>query len=278
MSYDYFNTSYLAFGAKLNKAFRSLAGALDSGYKNVDSLFSQVGYIDEYMNKNFRVPTPNNPKSPAQCDQVYDVLASNPIVDFNIEYTSTGGTIDGIKVSLIFFNSQNNKITTAENTSHTTLSGSIYLKLSGMYNVFQGEIIIRGENETGTIPSNTIKLFDFDVCPREQNIIVYNKHRYINNSIGIINNKVYDSSAITTRNDILNKPLPHRMFLLVRTKKIIDNFSLKVRYNNDTQDTEVVNYLLNSNDEILVIPLYLQKGDIIKSNNKIDTIFEVRYE
>ena len=79
MTYDYFNTSYLAFGDKLKKAFKSLGSLLDNGYKKVDSLSMQLSFIGNYLDKNYQVINPNNEDDPCNCDTIYKLLRNNPI-------------------------------------------------------------------------------------------------------------------------------------------------------------------------------------------------------
>ena len=66
MSFDYFNTSYLAFGQKLYSAFATLDSLAKEAKLNIDKIMTYQSLFDDYLNKNYSVPIPQNPESPCR--------------------------------------------------------------------------------------------------------------------------------------------------------------------------------------------------------------------
>ena len=53
MSFDYFNTSYLAFGQKLYSAFATLDSLAKEAKLNIDKIMTYQSLFDDYLNKNY---------------------------------------------------------------------------------------------------------------------------------------------------------------------------------------------------------------------------------
>ena len=54
MSFDFFNTSYLAFGSKLYAAFVTLENLIMEAEDNLEQVKSDQAIYDEYLNKNYQ--------------------------------------------------------------------------------------------------------------------------------------------------------------------------------------------------------------------------------
>ena len=115
MSFDYFNTSYLAFGQKLYSAFATLDSLAKEAKLNIDKIMTYQSLFDDYLNKNYSVPIPQNPESPCRSDNFFDIIDDKPI--YINKLTSTQ---DGIDVQLILVNRTNDRV--------TRLTGSTSLK------------------------------------------------------------------------------------------------------------------------------------------------------
>ena len=115
MSFDYFNTSYLAFGQKLYSAFATLDSLAKEAKLNIDQVMTYQSLFDDYLNKNYSVPIPQNPESPCRSDNFFDIIDDKPI--YINKLTSTQ---DGIDVQLILVNRTNDRV--------TRLTGSTSLK------------------------------------------------------------------------------------------------------------------------------------------------------
>lgn len=168
MTFDFFNTSYLAFGTKLTKAFRSLGGLLDNAGTNIDILKSQLSYYETYMNKNYKVPIPSVQTSPTQTKQIYDVLGSCPIVLKELRYDYT---LNKLVVSLMCFNPSTRKITYANGMSdENQLKGYCYLSFAISNDNPSTELKFIGVNETDTKSvTGMTKLFRFDISLTNEN-------------------------------------------------------------------------------------------------------------
>lgn len=105
MSFEYFNTSHLAFGSKLTRAFRQLEKMCSDAELTIGRYTEDVEYLGEYVNKNYRAPFPMSLSSPVRADEIFDVI-NDEIIIKEISYK------DNIFVaSLNYFNRVNNRFT-----------------------------------------------------------------------------------------------------------------------------------------------------------------------
>lgn len=74
MSFDYFNTSHLAFGAKISKAFLQLNRLLQEGEDNLQDLFQIYEFYAQYIDRNYPAPFPTRPDAPVRAKELYDLL------------------------------------------------------------------------------------------------------------------------------------------------------------------------------------------------------------
>lgn len=109
MPFDYFNTSFLAFGINITNAFKSLSRILDEAYLNIDTLDEQVDIINTYKNRNYKVGKPMEPGDPVRGQELYDILSIKPLT---INYIKLE---DGkLKASVTYFNTRTYILTVAE--------------------------------------------------------------------------------------------------------------------------------------------------------------------
>lgn len=105
MSFDYFNTSHLAFGSKLTRAFRQLEKMCNDAELNISRYVKDIEYLGEYVNVNYRAAFPISPDSPVRADELFDVI-NDEIIIKEIKYDNNIFT-----VSINYFNRVNNRFT-----------------------------------------------------------------------------------------------------------------------------------------------------------------------
>lgn len=106
MTYDFFNTSNLAFGSKLTAAFQSLDNLANAAEQNLNQVFADQAIYNEYTNKNYQVPRPSSLESPCRSDEIFDLVNDSNIFVSKLEYS--GGKL---KAKVIMFNRNNNRMT-----------------------------------------------------------------------------------------------------------------------------------------------------------------------
>lgn len=114
MSFDFFNTSHLAFGTKLYTAFLTLENLAKEAEKNLDQVFQDQKIFDLYMNKNYQVPRPTKPTSPCRVNEVYDFLNDKAVYITKLTYKE-----EMLKVGINLYNRNNDRITRL--TGETTI-------------------------------------------------------------------------------------------------------------------------------------------------------------
>lgn len=167
MPFDFFNAGYLAFGNKLTNAFKNLASLLDVAQANVAEIINIMSTYTKYINKNYKVSTPQSPTEPVQCNQLYNIL-NNQKAHIIIAGSSTG-TYPVITGGIYL--SDGNKFSTFKVTLERD-SGGIYITPSNSFNDFTStvEVVTLSESKTRTnnnptvrkVNSTLIKLFDFE--------------------------------------------------------------------------------------------------------------------
>lgn len=120
MSFDFFNTSYLAFGSKLYAAFVTLENLIKEAKDNVKQVKSDQAIYDEYLNKNYQVPKPSKASAPCRVDELFDIVNDKPVYIRKLQYSN-----GLLSVDIGLFNRNNNRI--------TRLTGSTGAKLGYCY-------------------------------------------------------------------------------------------------------------------------------------------------
>lgn len=114
MPFEFFNTSYLAFGDRLTKAFRNLAGMLDELDESISQLEQDMAYVNNFIGRNYIVPTPSTNTSPVQGKQIFDVFSLNVCLINDISINEDGG----INVEVKYFNKNSCIFTNATGSSN----------------------------------------------------------------------------------------------------------------------------------------------------------------
>lgn len=257
MTYDFFNTSYLAFGSKLTRAFRSLADKLDNSYVNVELLQQQLTYYDQYINRNYKVPTPSGGGSPVQAKQIYDILKVKQCIIRDLSYA------DGKLHVAVSYISNGNKITYASGETELT-KGYCYIKTALTNDAPSTELTFVEEEDEGKnllfsfeIQSDKVRLSDLDdtfplFCGS------YDNH--------------YKTMTWTEvdSSDYLNQEITHDTYLIAIVK---GSGRLEVSIDNKViWGVNCPTYLKYS------IPLYLKPGETFTGATNLEHLFRIDLE
>lgn len=147
MSFDFFNSSYLAFGSKITRAFKSLAQMLDESTENVDYLIRQLS-VYNFSDKNYKIGFPTSETRGVQGQQIFNVLNSQPTIIKNIAINEQGG----LTVSFITINK--NKITVATGDSGNLTWGWVLVTLTNTNNSIEKTLRFTQEEPGDTAWSN----------------------------------------------------------------------------------------------------------------------------
>lgn len=139
MSFDFFNTSYLAFGSKLYAAFVTLENLVKEAEDNLKQVKSDQGIYDEYLNKNYQVPKPATGSAPCRVNELFDIVNDKPVYIRKIQY------VNGVlSVDVGLFNRSNNRIT----------------RLTGSTGAKSGYCYYSSEAVSNTNPERELKFVD----------------------------------------------------------------------------------------------------------------------
>lgn len=123
MSFEYFNTSHLAFGSKLTRAFRQLEKLCTDCENNIYQYQSDLEYLGQYVNRNYRVPVPNSPDNPVRTNEIFDVIND----EFQIKEISYSDNT--LTIAINYFNRVTNRFTIAKGST-TLTEGYVFMKES----------------------------------------------------------------------------------------------------------------------------------------------------
>lgn len=88
MTFDFFNTSNLAFGGKLTTAFKQLFNQIEQAKDNIDSVLERQAIYAEYLFKNYIVGQPTNGSNPCRTNEILNLVKDiNYIGDIDITFS-----------------------------------------------------------------------------------------------------------------------------------------------------------------------------------------------
>ena len=88
MTFDFFNTSDLAFGNKLTTAFKQLFNKREQAEDNIDSVLEKQAIYSDYFFKNYIVGEPTNATQPCRTNEILNLIKNiNDAIDVNILFT-----------------------------------------------------------------------------------------------------------------------------------------------------------------------------------------------
>ena len=74
MTFDFFNTSDLAFGGKLTSAFKQLFNKCKQAEDNIDSVLEKQSIYSDYFFKNYIVGEPTNASNPCRTNEILNII------------------------------------------------------------------------------------------------------------------------------------------------------------------------------------------------------------
>ncbi len=97
MTFDFFNTSDLAFGGKLTSAFKQLFNKTEQAEDNIDSVLERQAIYSDYFFKNYIVGGPTNATQPCRTNEILNLIKNvNDAIDVNILFAAANSTDDDI--------------------------------------------------------------------------------------------------------------------------------------------------------------------------------------
>lgn len=256
MTFDFFNTSALAFGSKLTHAFTQLNNQLAMAQSNLDSLLDDQAIFDQYLNRNYQVPIPSRPDMACRVDEAFNFIRN--CYGFN---DITFSEDEGLTVDVTFFNSYTDRITHATGNTELT-EGYAYVREATAAN--KPDRTIRFSEDEG-LKGNDILLFKFRI---------QDGYLFTTNETGYTNMVPLDFTQYTGLSCTINNPIPY-------TAKGYECVAVRGAQNNlnVTINGTTVAYGNGNNNHRLVF-LYLKPGDVV-SGSGIDTrynLYKVKYE
>ena len=92
MTFDFFNTSDLAFGGKLTSAFKQLFNKCKQAEDNIDSVLEKQAIYSDYFFKNYIVGEPTNATQPCRTNEIFMGLRGQTVIrDLYFDTNSTSG-------------------------------------------------------------------------------------------------------------------------------------------------------------------------------------------
>lgn len=153
MSFDFFNSSNLAWGNKLSAAFNSLNNLADTALDNLVQVASDLEYYSQFLNRNYACPKPYRADMPARSDEVFNFVK-------DIAPISTLLIMDGnFHISLTKYNDTTGKITNAYGWTKLT-EGYAFVVPAASNNSPQREIRFSTSDKS---EPNEILLFQFRI-------------------------------------------------------------------------------------------------------------------
>lgn len=86
MTFEFFNTSNLAFGSKLTSAFKTLDDMAQRSVNNVNVLLSDLEFYEQYLDRNYRVPAPTKGTMAARTNELFNLLDEKVEVQY-VDYS-----------------------------------------------------------------------------------------------------------------------------------------------------------------------------------------------
>lgn len=107
MSFDFFNTSLLAFGSKLTSVFKTLNNSAQYAIDNLNIALSDLDYYNQYINRNYRVPTPTREGMAARTNEIFALIDESVLIkEMKVENNL-------FSVEITFFTTSTNRMTNA---------------------------------------------------------------------------------------------------------------------------------------------------------------------
>lgn len=111
MTFDFFNTSNLAFGKKLTQAFKTLNDLMTASENSLDIALENLQYYQQYGRLNYLAPVPTRLQAPARTDELLDTISGYGVFS-QLQY------LNGLlSVKFVRLDDSDNKITLAQGST-----------------------------------------------------------------------------------------------------------------------------------------------------------------
>lgn len=155
MTFEFFNTSNLAFGSKLTKAFNQLDRLCKEAEDNIQKVLSQQDIFKDYVYRNYQVPAPTKGAAACRTNELFAVIYGEVFIR-NLFWDTDDNQL---KVDVVRHDKSTNRV--------SAMSGKTSLKKGYAYSTYatsnaQMNREIRF-SETQDAKSNEILLFGFFV-------------------------------------------------------------------------------------------------------------------
>lgn len=187
MTFDFFNTSHLAFGSKLTKAFLQLDRLCTEAEENQANLKLILQEYEQYSNRNYKAPFPTRPDAPCRTNEIFDIINDLNSIKY-IRLNSEGN----LECAINLFKRVSNRFTIA--------SGTTELK-EGYASVIDSVSNARPEREiqfTETYPTAGNFLFQFKIEDGNINILGDSKAYFLPGDFNHIIGMEYEKDVSTT--------------------------------------------------------------------------------
>lgn len=188
MTFDFFNTSHLAFGSKLTKAFLQLDRLCTEAEENQESLNTIIEQYSQYVNRNYKAPFPTRPDAPCRTNEIFDII--NDLNSIKYLRINEEGNLE---CAINLFKRVSNRFTVA--------TGTTELK-KGYASVLDSISNARPEREiqfTETYPSSGNFLFEFRIDEYNNiNIVGDSKSYFIPGDFNHIVGMEYEKDVSTS--------------------------------------------------------------------------------
>lgn len=124
MTFDFFNSSNLAFGAKITGAFKQLYQLGLAADSNLERVQANAQKVNEILNRNYLVAQPTNGDRPCRTNEIFDLINDIKFRIDTLEYSN-----QEIKVKVHIFNTNNSRITVAEGSTQLS-KGYVFYKMA----------------------------------------------------------------------------------------------------------------------------------------------------
>lgn len=255
MTFDFFETSYLAFGNKLNTAFNTIDNLVKEAQDNLQQVFINQSVMQQYVNRNYRVAKPSQAFNPCRSDELYDLLNDKDVYINTLKYSE-----NRLNVNIFIFNKSNNKVTRL--TDSTTLKEGYCFYTESVSNVAPDgnlEFVSAPELGTGKL------LFQYRV-DMDNNVCIVGSPT----ALGLIPNGIHQYTSLSKATGTLASSNSSYTATECMCVCVVGNTNdLLVKVNGATimqgQGNSCVRHCI----------LYLQKGDTV--SGRYNNIFRIKY-
>lgn len=274
MSFDFFNTSHLAFGSKLTKAFLQLDRLCSEAEENQENLELILQEYSQYVNRNYKAPFPTRPDAPCRTNELFDIINDLNAIKY-IRLNEEGN----LECAINLFKRVSNRFTVA--------SGSTTLK-EGYASVIDSISNAHPEREiqfTEEYPTTGNVLFQFRVDPEDNiNIVGDSKSYFLPGTFNHIIGMEYDEDVLTdatTSNGKVYEASSYECIICIGYAR----WGTDRQYTDGSPDGSWSSLLINKNGNTIenvngiqqrvYSVIYLNPGDKLSGN--IKRAFRVKY-